>query len=169
MAAIASVQAKKRVEAQDKYNRHLEREAIRQYGELDAIESDIIYESHASSLQAQRELLSATSQVELQSAVTGTYGNSIDASIANLESGFGNRMSEITYNRDIELDNVSKQAEDIAAGATAAGDRTIAQPGWYTGLKAGIGAAGAVQGIVGGVQRSRAAARPARTYRVQGG
>jgi hypothetical protein len=123
---------------QELYNENLQKEAIRQYKELDEVEKDVIYESHAESLQAQREYMQARSTIELQAAATGTYGSAVDLAITDLNVGLGNRMSEITYNRDAQLDQVTSQAEAIQAGTAASYDTTIQQPSWYSGLSTGV-------------------------------
>jgi len=125
--------------AQEAYNEQLEKEAIRQYQELDAVEADVIYESHAESLEAQRQLMVARSTINLQAAVTGTYGNSVATAIQDLNTGFGQRMSEITVRRDVQLDHITRTAEDIQAGTAQASDLNLQQPAFYTAISAGLG------------------------------
>lgn len=130
-AAMSIQQSNQQKDAQEKYNKKLTEDAIRQYGELDKAESDAIYESHAQSLEAQREYLSARSQVELQAAVTGTYGNSINLAIQDLNTGVGGRMAEIAYQRESVLDAIDKKAEQIQRSPSLNADTTIQMPSYY--------------------------------------
>ena len=135
---MAYQQSEAQKDAQKEYNEALETEAVRQYGELDEAEGDIIYESHAQSLEAQRQLLEARSQIELESAVTGTYGGAVDAAMDDLSSGFGYKMAEVTRNKDIQLRNVVSTAESIRAGAVSSADLTPTAPSWYTAGMTGL-------------------------------
>ena len=131
-------QNQKQIKAQEDYNEALERESIRQYQELDQVEADAIYDSHAESLQAQKDYMEARSSIELQAAVTGTYGNSINLAIQDLNTGYGGRMAEITYNRESVLDQIDRQAENIRVQPDLNADRTIHPPSWYVGVSTGI-------------------------------
>lgn len=150
---IAYDQNQKQIEAQEDYNEALEKEAIRQYQELDQVESDTIYDSHAESLQAQKDYMEARSSIELQAAVTGTYGNSINLAIQDLNTGYGGRMAEITYNRESKLDQIDRQAESSRVMPGLNADRTIHQPSWYagvsTGMSTGVSTYSAFSGMAG--------------------
>lgn len=160
-AGMAYKNSKAQKEAQENYNDALEREAIRQYQELDEVESDALRESHAQSLQAQRNYMEARSAIELQSAVTGTYGRSINMAIEDLNTGLGGRMSEIVYNREARLDQIDRQAESIQAGTAAQADRTVSQPAWYSAFSSGLSTGTAVYGAASKVDKSMKSASKA--------
>lgn len=125
--------AKRQRAAQEAHNTAIQKEAIRQYGELDDDEADIIYDSHKESLQAQKEIMVARSTIELQSAASGTGGQSVDAVIENLNLGFGQRTAEIINERDRALDQVNTTARNIAAQAELGQDLTpIAEPSAFS-------------------------------------
>ena len=151
-AAVGSYTAytssKAQQDAQKEYNKSLEREAIRQYSELDEQESDAIKEANAESLQAQKEYMQARSTIELQAAATGTYGNSINTTIQDLKTGYGGRMAEIVYNREVELDNIDKQARNIQAGVGQSADRTVKKPAWYSAFQTGLGTYNSMYGTL---------------------
>jgi len=152
----AYTQAKADEEAQDAYNKQLTEDAIRQYGELDEVEDDIIYESHAQSLQAQKQLLLERSDLFLRAAHTGTYGGTVDLALKDIGRGFSSRMSEITDNKDRNLESVVKQAEEIHAGTKRNYDTTLRRPAWFSGAmgalqgaQAGSSLAGSLSGVKG--------------------
>lgn len=154
-------QSRQQEQSQAAYNKALEQDAIRQYGELDKVEADAIYESHAGSLEAQREYLTAKSQIELQAAATGTYGGSIAASIQDLNTGLGGRMAEITYEREHRLDSVNRQAEQIQASPGLQADRTVQQPAYYKAFSSGLNTYGQVSQIGGAVGNAYNQVKPA--------
>ena len=133
-------QAEQQKTIQKEYNNQLKEQAINQYTELDKSESDILHNEFAKSLQAKEVALKARSEVEVQSAATGTYGNSIDIAISDINAGLENRLSDIILKKDRQMDQVQNQAKDIRAGTRTNADRTIQQPSWYKGLSAGFGA-----------------------------
>jgi hypothetical protein len=137
-AGMSYVSSKQQEEAQEQYNEYLEKQAIQQYAELDKQEADVIETSYKESMQAQREYMKARSTVELQAAASGTYGQSIDLAITDLGTGLGQRMSDITSRREMQLDNIDIQSKNIAAQAKGSSDYTIKQPAWYSGLSTGL-------------------------------
>ena len=137
-AKFAYQTTKEEEAAQEEYNEGLLNDAVRGYGELDEAESDIIYESHAQSLEAQKQALVGRSNLLLQAAGTGAYGQSVNTALTDLSRGFSSRMSEITVNRDRHLNNVVKQAEEIQAGVRRNADRSIIQPAWFTAGMTGL-------------------------------
>jgi len=149
--------------AQEAYNEGLEKEAIRQYGELDKAESDAIHASHAASLEAQKKHMEARSSIMLQSAVTGTYGNSVATAIADLNTGFGQRLGEITYRRDFELDQINRTAESIRVSAATGSDVTVRKPAWLAAAGAGISTFARTYGITKQIGEF---GEQARTYKV---
>ena len=160
-AAVSYKQSQDKKDAAEAYNKQLQEEAIRQYGELDAAEADAIQESHAQSMQAQRELLQARSNVQLQAAVSGTYGNSVNVAIQDLNTGFGGRMAEITYNRDSQLDEINKTAERIAASTSLNTDTSIQMPSYYKAFSSGMSTYGAMEGITSKVANAYSQVKPA--------
>jgi len=125
-------------ESANEYNKKLQEEAIRQYGELDKVEADTVYESHAKSLDAQRQYLQARSTIALQAAVTGTYGNSVNVAIADLKTGYGGRMADIIYQRDSELEQVKNQAERIRSGTGSGSITPLKKPAFMGALQSGL-------------------------------
>jgi GTP:adenosylcobinamide-phosphate guanylyltransferase len=162
-AAMSIRQSNEQADAQEKYNKKLTEDAIRQYGELDKAEADAIYESHANSMQAQREYLTARSSVQLQAAATGTYGNSMNLAIQDLNTGFGGRMADITYQRDSQLDAIDMKAEQIQRSPSMNADTTIQQPSYYTGFTTGISTYNTMSGITGKVANAYKDVKPAKT------
>lgn len=133
---------------QDRYNKELHEDAMRKYGELDKVESDAIKQSHAESLQSKREFLTTRSNIELQSAVTGTYGNSVNIAIQDLKTGLGGRMAEITERRDSQLDEITRTADAIASGVRTGADTTkIKQPSFYSAFSTGLSTYSTVRGF----------------------
>ena len=143
-------------DSQDAFNRGLLDDAVRGYRELDKAEEDIIYESHANSLETQKQALTARSDILLHAAGTGAYGGSVDSALTDLGRGFSSRMSEITVNRDRHLDNVVSQAEDIQAGVRRSADRTIIQPAWFSAGMAGLRTTSQVMNIEQGIAKAGA-------------
>jgi hypothetical protein len=133
-AAAKGVQAgsasKAKNEAQDAYNKGLTDEAVRQYGELDAAEADVIFENHAQSLEAQKNLLEARSEVMLRSNLTGTQGDSVDLVLSDIGRGFSSNMSEILDNKERSMENIVKDAENVRVGALRNADRSLQKPYW---------------------------------------
>jgi len=146
-AATTYTSVQQQKEQQKAYNKSLEKEAIRQYQELDKVEADAIQESHAESLQAQKDYLEARSSIELQAAATGTYGNSIDLAIQDLKTGFGGRMAEITYNREAKLDQVDRQAQSSRTQSGLGADRSIQAPAFYSAFASGLGTYNTLSGM----------------------
>lgn len=159
--AMAYKQSEDAKDAQEAYNEQLKKDAIRQYGELDKAESDIIHESHSKSLQAQRDFMTARSQVELQAAVSGTYGNSVNLAIQDLKTGLGGRMADITYNREAQLDEIDRTAERIQAQPGLNADRTVSAPSWLSAGQAGIGTYQRVSDITSQVSNAYSQVKPA--------
>ena len=139
--------AKAQEEQQEAYNEALIKETARQYQELDAVENDAIAEEHKESLQAQRDYLKARSSVLLAASVTGTYGNSVNTAIEDLNTGLGQRLSEITQKRESKLDQIDRQADNIQAQTTASMDNSIKQPAWYSALSSGLSTYAATSGV----------------------
>jgi len=137
-AGVSYKASKDQEAAQEQYNEQLEKQAIAQYAELDKQEADVIESSYKESMQAQREYMKARSSVELQAAATGTYGQSIDLAIQDLGTGLGQRMSDITSRREMQLDNIDTESKNIQAGAKGSSDYSINQPAWYSGLSTGL-------------------------------
>jgi Tfp pilus assembly protein PilN len=137
-AAGSYMQTKAQKDAQEEYNKQLEKQAIESYTELDKQEADAIEASHKESLQAQREYMQARSSVELQAAATGTYGQSIDLAIEDLNTGLGQRMNDIITRREMQLDNIDTQAKNIANQAKGSSDYTITPPAWYSATMTGL-------------------------------
>jgi hypothetical protein len=142
--AAAYSQEKARNKEQDAYNKGLTDEAVRQYGELDSAEADVIFENHAQSLEAQKNLLEARSQVMLNANVTGTQGDSVDLVLSDIGRGFSSNMSEILDNKERSMENIVKDAEAIRAGAIKSADRSLRKPKWAA--FGGGAAEGAIQG-----------------------
>jgi len=154
-AAVAFVQTTQQNRAEKKaaneYNERLHADAMRQYKELDSAEKDIIYESHASSLEAQRQLLEARSQVGLQAAVTGTYGNSVNIALQDIKTGFGGRMADITQTRDSQLDDVVNTAERIQANTQSRKKVAIKKPAFFSAIQTGLSTFNTVSPLAGRV------------------
>lgn len=146
-AVMSYSQAKAQEDQQEAYNEALVKETARQYQQLDAVENDAIMEEHTESLQAQRDYLKARSSVLLAASVTGTYGNSVNTAIEDLNTGLGQRMSEITQKREATLDQVDRQAENIQAQTSSSFDKTIKQPAWYSALSSGLSTYAATSGV----------------------
>lgn len=143
-----SQQAKAQAEAQEAYNKRVQEEAIRQYGELSDEEQDTLYDSHKNSLQAQKEFMQARSSIELQSAATGTYGQTVDVAIQDLNTGLGQRTADIVYRRDANLDRINQTAERIRTSADANFDRTpIQEPSIFKAMSDGIRTGQAVSSL----------------------
>lgn len=150
-SAVAAVstysQAKKEEDQQEAYNEALKKEAARQYQQLDAVENDAVKEEHAESLQAQRDYLKARSSVLLAASVTGTYGNSVNTAISDLNTGLGQRLGEITTKREQKLDDVDRQAENIQAQAVNSQDNSIKMPAYYSAFSSGLSTYAATSGV----------------------
>jgi len=162
-AGMAYNQSEQQKDAQEEYNKALEKDAIRQYGELDKAEADAIYESHAQSMQAQREALTARSSVQLQAAATGTYGNSVNLAIQDINTGYGGRMAEITYQRESQMDAIDQAAERIQVSTEMGADTNIQQPSYYSAFSSGLGTYGTVSNITKGVGKANDSVKPANT------
>lgn len=165
-AATSYQSSKNQAEAQEEFNKSLEAEAIRQYGELDAAESDAIHKSHADSMEAQKQHMVARSSIMLESAVTGTYGNSVSTALADLNTGLGQRFGDITYRRDAELDQINRTAESIKVGAAQGSDRTIRPPAFLTAASTGISTFAGVRGALSGPSATAKLAAPGRTTKL---
>ena len=162
-AGMSYQTSERQKDAQEDYNDALTKDAIRQYGELDKAESDAIYESHAESMQAQREYLTARSSVELQAAATGTYGNSVNLAIQDLNTGIGGRMAEITYKRESVLDAIDQKAEQIQSATVMGADTTIQKPSYYSALSSGLSNFSSAYNATKAVGNAYTAAAPAKT------
>lgn len=155
-----SQQAKAQAKQQEAYNQRVKEEAIRQYGELDDEEADILYDSHAQSLQAQKEYMQARSSIELQSAASGTYGQTVDVALADLGTGLGQRTADIVYRRDANLDRINQTAEGIRSQSDANLDRSpIKQPSMFKALGDGMSLGSAAGSLGTRVSTARNEAR----------
>jgi len=163
--ATTYVSTKNQAKAQEEYNKGLEAEAIRQYGELDKAEADAIYKSHQDSMEAQKQHMVARSSMMLESAATGTYGSSLDVALADLNTGFGQRLGEITYARDFELDSINRTAEGIRQSAISGSDRTVRKPAYLAAAGAGISTFARTYGMTKQVGKVAEQAQPGRTYK----
>jgi flagellar biosynthesis component FlhA len=155
-AAASYAQSKSAADAQEEYNKQLEKQAIESYSELDKQEADAIEASHKESLQAQREYMKARSTIELQAAATGTYGQSIDVAIEDLNTGLGQRMADITSRREMQLDNIDTQAKNIRNQAKGSSDYTIQPPAFYSAGLSGLSTFSQVYGMTSAVSTSSA-------------
>lgn len=137
--AAAEAQAEAMRTRQEQYNKQVHDEAIRQYQQLDAAEADINTDAHAESLQTQKDYLKARSTVELQAAASGTYGQSVDLIIEDLQTGKAQRMADTVLRRDRLLDDVNTTAKDISANAARQFDNTpIAEPSTFNSVMTGV-------------------------------
>ena len=150
-AAISYKTNQDQVEAQEDYNKSLRDDAIRQYAELDKKEVEAIESSYKESLEAQRNYLQARSSIELQSAATGTYGNSVDSVIRDLNAGFGQRIADITTRRNRYLDNIDTQATNLKEATGRGMDYTIQQPSYLTAMSSGLNTFGRTYSIASAV------------------
>jgi len=141
-------------DAQEEYNEYLTQDAIRQYGELDKAESDAIYESHAESMEAQRQFMEARSTVQLNAAVTGTYGNSVNLALQDLNTGLGGRMADITYKRESQLNAIDQQAERIQANPASQANRTVTAPSYLSAFSSALSTGSSVYKIGQAVGKS---------------
>lgn len=155
-------------DAADAQNKALNEEAIRQYGELDKVESDAIYESHATSLEAQKQLMEARSSVQLQAAVTGTYGNSVNVALQDIKTGFGGRMADIVQQRDSQLDEVNDVAERIQSQTGAQKVTAIKKPAFWSAIQTGLSTYQTTSGIARSVGATAKQASPANAIYVNG-
>lgn len=137
-AYTAYSSAKNQKDQQEAYNEAMKKEAAREYQQLDAVEHDAISEEHKESLQAQRDYLKARSSVLLAASVTGTYGNSVNSAIEDLNTGLGQRMSEITQKREAKLDQVDLQAQNIQAQTKSNSDNSLQMPAYYSAFASGL-------------------------------
>lgn len=122
--AVASMYAQQQAaSAQEKaanaQNEAVQEETIRQYGELSDEESQITRDAHQNSIQAQAEYMKARSQVELQSAATGTYGQSVDLSIEDLNTSMGKRQTDILREREANMERINQTARNLQAQGNA--------------------------------------------------
>lgn len=126
---------KKAAEAQ---NQAIQDETLRQYGELSDEENEITRDAHQQSIQAQTDYMKAKSAIELQSAATGTYGQSVDLAIEDLNTSQGQRQTDILRDRESNLERVNQTARNIQAQSNANMNRSpIKKPSV---LEAGIAA-----------------------------
>jgi hypothetical protein len=127
-------------ESQEEYNDYLNEQAIKSYAELDKQEVDVIQESYKESLESQKQYLKARSSVDLQAAATGTYGQSIDLALEDLNTGLGQRMGDITATRESRLDNIDIEAKNAQESVKANADYTLSKPSWFSGVSNGVSA-----------------------------
>ena len=139
--------AKNQQDQQEAYNEAMKKEAAREYQQLDAVEHDAISEEHKESLQAQRDYLKARSSVLLAASVTGTYGNSVNSAIEDLNTGLGQRMSEITEKRASKLDQVDLQAKNIQAQTKSNSDNSLQMPAYYSAFASGLSTYNQTSGV----------------------
>lgn len=141
----AEAAAEAQRQRQEQYNQQVRDEAIRQYQQLDQAEADINTDAHAESLQTQKDFMKARSTVELQAAASGTYGQSVDLIIEDLQTGKAQRMADTVLRRDRLLDDVNTKAGDIQADAQSRLDNTpIAQPSTFSSVLTGVQTAASV-------------------------
>lgn len=153
-------QAKMQAQQQKAYNDRIHEETIRQYGELSEAEQDALYDSHQGSLQAQKEYMQARSNIELQSAASGTYGQTVDVALEDLRTGKGQQTADIIYRRDRQLSDINRTAEGIRSQSAASFDRTpIKRPSILESANAGLQAGISSHGISQRVYRSRSEAK----------
>ena len=162
-AAASYTQAKSQKDAQENYNEQLRDQAIVQYSELSKQEADVIEATYNESLQSQRKYLQARSSVELQAAASGTYGQSVDLALQDINTGFGQRMTNITKKRERELDNIDTQAENLRTSVANSTDYTIAQPAFYQAVSSGVSSFSKTYGTVSSVGETSELAEPVRT------
>lgn len=121
MAQQAESAQKKAAEAQ---NKAIQEETIRQYGEMSDEENQITRDAHQQSIQAQADYMKARSQVELQSAATGTYGQSVDLAIEDLNTTQGQKQTDILRERQANMERVNQTARNIQAQSNASMNRS---------------------------------------------
>lgn len=153
-SGMSYMQSKAQVDAQEAYNDQLVESAIESYQQLDKQEADAIEQSHKQSLQAQREYLQARSSTELQAAATGTYGQSLDIAINDLNTGLGQRMSDITQQRERHLDNIDTQALNIQGSVSKQADYTVTPPAYYQAAMTGLSSFQRTYGTISDVNKT---------------
>ena len=116
--------AKAQEKAADAKNERIQQETLRQYGEMSEAESEIVSDSYKNSIQAQADYLKSRSNIELQSAASGTYGGSVDLAIEDLNTTQGQRQADILKQRDQQLGQISQGARNLQAQSNASLDRT---------------------------------------------
>lgn len=154
--------AKAQEKAQKQNNERLLQETIYKYQELDKQEADVIFDAHSKSLEAQKDFMQARSQMEASSAATGTYGQSVNTAIEDLNTSFGGRMADIISDQERSFDAINQRASDIAQGYSAGYDnRRIQQPSAFraatSGLQTAAGIFSTASGFTEGYRKTRSA------------
>lgn len=110
---------------QDKNNKNTTEAAIAAMGDLSPAQRDIQNDSAEEGLKSQADYIRNVSQVNLMSGASGTYGGSVDSMLRDLATTRGRNMSQIVKNRDTQLQDIQKQAEQIRYGARANQDTRL--------------------------------------------
>jgi len=144
-AIYSGVQQKNTVEAEEAQqainNKNTTEAAIAAMGDLSPAQRDINHDSAEEGLKAQAEYIRNVSQVNVVSGASGTYGGSVDSMLRDLKTTRGRNMSAIVQNRNTQLAEVQKQAEQIRYGARANQDtRTFNKPSGFGIAVSAVGA-----------------------------
>lgn len=143
----SGVQARKQAEAQEEQqrinNEVTMQSAVAQMGDLDAATKDTNEDASEEGLKTQADYIRNVSQVNLMAGASGTYGGSVDSMLRDLKTTRGRNMSAIVKNRDTQLGEIQKQAEQIRYGARANMDtRMFNKPSGF-----GIGLSAVASGV----------------------
>lgn len=129
-------------------NREVRLDTARQYKALADQEIDAAEDSARKSLAARRDAMKALATAKVQAGASGTFGGSIDAQIADLNTTGGRNLDTITRNYETARKNIQTNAENIEAqGRARIDNRKIMKPSW-----GGIFLGGAVSGASAGAQ-----------------
>ena len=139
-AIYSGVQQKNTVEAEEAQqainNKNTTEAAIAAMGDLSPAQRDINHDSAEEGLKAQAEYIRNVSQVNVVSGASGTYGGSVDSMLRDLKT-----TRAIVQNRNTQLAEVQKQAEQIRYGARANQDtRTFNKPSGFGIAVSAVGA-----------------------------
>lgn len=99
--------------------------AIAAMGDLSPAQRDINHDAAEEGIKSQADYIRNVSQVNLLSGASGTYGGSVDSMLRDLKTTRGRNMSAIVQNRNTQLAEVQKQADQIRYGARAQQDTRI--------------------------------------------
>lgn len=143
--AVAEQQARQ----QELNNQAALKQMQENYEALNVQDQESRKQSIDAEMQNQKDASQAQARVNLMSAASGMQGQSIDDLFFQIEKKKGENLNDILMNRENQIYNITRQAEQVQATAEASrSNRAFYKPsGWETGLRAvKSGMGGAMEG-----------------------
>lgn len=125
-------------EVQKYNNQIIMNDAINQYGQLGESEHQVQENMLRGLLDNQLDIAAQQANAKLLAGASGTQGGSVNSMLFDIAQTGGRNQANVIYNRNQQLNQITKQADNIRYGARRQmGTRAFARPSVLRSLKGG--------------------------------